>query len=88
MELGKEINDEVCAICHKDGKLGAPITGDKEAWAPLIKKNMDILIKHTIQGYKNMPPRGSCSTCTDTDLIAAVIYMVNQSQSGGNYNLW
>lgn len=86
--LGKKVYDEVCAICHSTGKLGAPIIGDKEVWAPIIKKNMDVLIEHTIKGYNNMPPRGACHNCTDTDLIAAVIYMVNQSQPSGNYNLW
>lgn len=85
---GKRIYDEVCAICHAQGKLGAPVTGDQEAWAPLIKKNLDVLILHTIRGYKGMPPRGACYNCTDNDLIAAVIYMVNQSKSQGNYDLW
>lgn len=87
-DQGKKIYDAVCAICHETGKLGAPITGDKETWAPLIKKNMDVLIEHTIKGYKNMPARGACQNCTNSDLIAAVIYMVNQSQTGGDYNLW
>lgn len=87
-ELGKNIYDKVCAICHANGQFGAPITGDKQVWAPIIRKNMDVLVEHTIKGYKNMPARGACNTCTDTDLIAAVIYMVNQSQTGGNYNLW
>jgi cytochrome c5 len=86
--LGKQIYQSVCALCHAKGELGAPITGDKKVWAPLIKKNMDVLIRHTIQGYKSMPPRGACNHCSDTDLIAAVIYMVNQSQPGGNYKLW
>ncbi len=85
---GKKVYDEVCSICHAAGKLGAPVIGDQEAWTPIIKKNMDVLVEHTIKGYKNMPPRGACYQCSDTDLIAAVIYMVNQSQRANNYNLW
>lgn len=85
---GKKVYEEVCSICHKTGKLGAPVTGDKAVWAPLIKKNMDVLIEHTIKGYNNMPARGACYRCSDADLIAAVIYMVNQSQTGANYILW
>lgn len=85
---GKRIYDAICADCHANGKLGAPITGDKEVWAPLIKKNMDVLIAHTIKGYKNMPAKGGCINCKDTDLIAAVIYMVNQGQADADYNLW
>lgn len=88
LDQGKKIYDAVCAVCHATGKLGAPITGDKDVWASLIKKNLDVLIEHTIEGYKNMPARGACHNCSDTDLIAAVIYMVNQSQTGGNYDLW
>lgn len=86
--LGKKVYDQVCSICHQEGKLGAPITGNQEQWTPIIKKNMDVLVEHTIKGYKGMPPRGACYNCSDTDLIAAVIYMVNQSQSDGNYKLW
>jgi cytochrome c5 len=86
--MGKKVYDQVCSICHQNGELGAPITGDQDQWAPIIKKNMDVLVAHTIKGYKGMPARGACYNCSDTDLIAAVIYMVNQSQSGGNYNLW
>ncbi len=86
--LGKEIYNQACAVCHQNGRLGAPITGNQAQWSPLIKKNMDVLIEHTINGYNNMPAKGACSKCSDTDLIAAVIYMVNQSQAGGDYNLW
>ncbi|MBA2655221.1 MAG: c-type cytochrome [Gammaproteobacteria bacterium] len=88
VELGKNVYEKVCADCHATGKMGAPITGDKVVWTALVKKNMDVLVEHTIKGYKNMPARGACNACSDTDLIAAVIYMVNQSQTGGNYNLW
>jgi cytochrome c5 len=87
-QLGEKIYTEVCAICHATGKLGAPIVGDTAAWTPLVKKNMDVLIEHTIKGYMGMPPRGACHYCSDTDLIAAVIYMVNKSQPNSNYNLW
>lgn len=88
LQLGKKVYTEVCSICHAEGKLGAPKLGDKEIWSPIIKKNMDVLILHTIKGYKGMPPRGACYNCSDTDLISAVIYMVNQSQTNGNYTLW
>ena len=88
LSLGKKVYDQVCSICHEDGRLGAPITGDQEIWAPIIKQNIDVLVAHTIKGYKGMPARGACYHCSDTDLIAAVIYMVNKSQSSGNYKLW
>ena len=85
---GKEIYDKVCSACHNDGQLNAPKIGDKTTWAPLIKQGMDVLFMHSILGYKEMPPRGSCEKCTDADVIAAVKYMVEKSKTSGNYNLW
>jgi cytochrome c5 len=85
---GKVIYDKVCTICHTNGQLGAPKLGDQTAWAPRIKKNMDVLIEHAIDGYKGMPPKGSCYDCSDADVIAAVKYMVQQGKSQGNYLLW
>lgn len=86
--VGKNVYGEVCSICHDQGKLGAPKLGDQQAWAPYLKKNMEVLILRTIHGYKGMPARGACYNCSDTDLIDAVIYMVNKSQSEANYDLW
>lgn len=85
---GKKIYDETCSVCHAEGKLGAPKVGDKTVWAPLIAQNMDVLIYHSIHGYKRMPPRGTCIDCTDAEIIAAVKYMVQQSQTGADYSLW
>lgn len=85
---GKQIYDQYCAVCHNDGQLGAPKLGDQAAWDPLIAQNMDVLFEHSINGYKDMPPRGACEKCSDADIIAAVKYMVQQSKSKGDYNLW
>ena len=49
---------------------------------------MDVLFGHTIQGYKAMPPRGNCTSCSDTDLMDAVIYMVQQNKEEGDFILW
>jgi cytochrome c5 len=84
---GKRIYENTCSVCHTQGLLGAPKLGDKAAWAPRIKQNMDILFAHTIKGYNRMPPRGTCVSCTNAELQAAVKYMVQQS-SDGNYSLW
>lgn len=85
---GKKVYEQNCSICHTEGNLGAPKLGDKAAWAPLIKKNLDTLFDNTITGYKGMPARGGCTTCKDTDIIDAVVYMVQQSKQGGDYLLW
>ncbi len=84
---GQQVYQQVCSICHADGKLGAPKLGDKAAWVPLVKTNLDVLITRAIQGYKGHPAKGSCYECTDADIIAAVKYMAQQS-GAGNYTLW
>lgn len=84
---GKKVYDRVCSVCHTKGQLGAPRLGDKQAWQPLLKQNMDVLVGHAIDGYKGHPPMGACYPCTDADVIAAVKYMAQQS-GGGDYSLW
>ncbi len=88
LERGKEVYTKVCAVCHDAGKLGAPKLGDQRRWTPLIAKNFDVLVQHSIKGYQGMPARGACYDCSDTDIIAAVKYMVQQSKSSGDYLLW
>lgn len=84
---GQQVYEQVCSICHNEGQLGAPKLGDKAAWTPLVKSNLDVLITRAIRGYKGHPPKGSCYDCSDGDVIAAVKYMAQQSGLG-NYTLW
>jgi len=84
---GQTIYNENCATCHAEGKLGAPIVGDKSAWKPLIEKNIDVLIQKTMHGTHH-PKRGGCEQCSTREVIDAIKYMVGQSQEEGNYSLW
>ncbi len=84
---GVNIYNENCAVCHNEGKSGAPKIGDKEAWKPLIAKNMDVLIENTING-KGHPKNGGCDKCTTNEIIEAIKYLVHQSKTEGNYSLW
>jgi len=72
---GKAVYDKSCRGCHVAMK---PKTGDKEAWAPLIKKGVDSLTASVIKGKGMMPPKGGAAT--DADVKAAVEYMMNQSK--------
>lgn len=88
-ESGKLVYQEHCSLCHNEGKLGAPKIGDKTVWAPLIRKNMDVLILNTIAGLHNMPPKGGCKHCSNSEIIAATKYLVQQSSpEGDNFSLW
>jgi len=85
---GKQIYDKICSACHNNGLLGAPKIRDKAAWAPLIDEGMPQLFQRAIGGYHNHPPKGACNECSDADVIAAVKYMVQESKSDGDYQLW
>lgn len=84
---GQKIYKENCALCHDEGKQGAPKIGDKAIWAPLIAKNMDVLIENALHS-KNHPSNGGCKQCTTGEVIEAVKYIVSQSKTEGNFSLW
>lgn len=84
---GKAVYEENCSICHANGKLGAPKVGDKEAWAPLIDKNFDVLAGNVIRG-EHHPVSGGCKNCSTGEVIDAIKYMLSQSKTEGNYSLW
>ena len=75
---GKQIYETTCQACHNTGVAGAPKLGDKEAWAPRIAKGNDALLSSVKNGLNAMPPRGTCMSCSDEDLAAAVAYMAEQ----------
>lgn len=76
----KQIYNQYCAVCHKSGAAGAPILGDKAAWQPRIKKGLKTLVQNAINGYKLMPPKGTCMNCSDQDIQVTVEYMVEASK--------
>jgi cytochrome c5 len=77
---GKKVYDSSCMACHATGAAGAPKVGDKAAWAPRIAQGLETLVKNAISGIRAMPPKGTCMSCSDADLKAAIEYMVGQSQ--------
>ena len=77
---GQQIYQSSCQACHATGAAGAPKVGDKEAWAPRIATGVDAMLAVAIKGKGAMPPKGTCMSCTDDQLKAAIEYMVSQSQ--------
>ena len=71
---GEEVVTASCGACHGAGVLGAPKTGDKAAWTARADAagGLDGLLKHAISGINAMPPKGTCATCTDDELMAAI----------------
>ncbi|MGA7713011.1 MAG: c-type cytochrome [Rhizomicrobium sp.] len=74
---GQAVYDPNCAGCHK---MLAPKTGDKAAWAPLIKQGTDALVASVIKGKGMMPARGGHANLSDADIKAAVEFMESKSK--------
>ena len=71
---GKPIYDQHCVVCHSINIGPAP--GNKELWQPrLDAKGMDGLLESAKKGINAMPAMGACTSCTDEQLRAAIIYM-------------
>lgn len=88
LEDGKRIYDSNCSVCHKSGFKNAPITGDKQAWTPVVKDGFISIYQDVMNGDKGHPLHGACTTCSDGEIKAAIKYMLSQSTTTKDYNLW
>ena len=78
---GEAVYNSSCKMCHNTNMMGAPKTGDADAWKALIAKGNDVLYDHAINGFSDkgkMPPRGGNSALSDDEVKAAVDYMLDQ----------
>lgn len=73
---GEKVYQTSCFACHGTGALDAPKKGDA-AWKPRLEQGFDTLLKHSIEGIRNMPARGTCADCTDDELAAAIKFMTD-----------
>lgn len=84
-EQGRTVWTGTCEVCHAEPASGAPQLGDAEAWAPRIAKGTTILHQHAVAGFvgpkgDEMPARGGNASLTDSQIQAAVDYMVAASK--------
>lgn len=88
-EIGQQIYQTHCASCHNRGTAGAPRLGDTPYWSErLTQTTMDVLIVHTLRGKGAMPAKGGCHTCSSSEIIAAVKYLIEESVPESDYSLW
>ncbi|WP_045094611.1 c-type cytochrome [Legionella fallonii] len=79
-EVGKEVYEKHCIVCHRDGLAGAPKVQDEKDWKPrLAGRTIQDLVASSINGLNAMPAKGTCIECTDQDLKAAIQYMLPKS---------
>lgn len=76
---GEQVTQEICAACHASGALGSPKIGDNGAWSPRIGQGYETLVKHAIEGIRQMPARGGSADLSDFEVASAVAYMANKS---------
>lgn len=74
---GEEVFNAVCTACHTPGALGAPKFGNKGDWSARIAQGYQTLIKHAIEGIRQMPARGGDGELSDIEMARAVAYMTN-----------
>ncbi len=73
---GEEVYQTACMACHGAGVLGAPKLQVAADWQPrLDERGLDGIWENALNGYNAMPPRGTCATCSDDEIKAAIEYM-------------
>jgi cytochrome c5 len=79
---GEATYNMACMACHASGAGGAPIVGNADAWAPRIAKGMEALHNSGLNGIAgtSMMAKGGRADLSDEAIIAAVEYMVANSQ--------
>jgi cytochrome c5 len=77
---GKATYTQICRACHATGVAGAPVLGDRAAWAARLPAGFDALLQSALRGKGGMPPKGGNAGLTDTQVREAVEYMISQSK--------
>lgn len=80
--VGQYVYNSYCSGCHTSGVGGAPRIGSAASWKPLAKSGIDNLYTVAIQGGGNMPAKGTCISCSNYEVRAAVNYMLAASMGG------
>ena len=69
-----------CSACHGNPAIGAPVVGDKEAWAAVMKKGLDTVYANALNGVNAMPPKGGHMDSSDDEIKMIVDYMIEASK--------
>jgi len=83
LQSGEIVYKLSCSACHTAGVAGAPRTGDLAAWRPRLAQGFDVLVRHSIDGFKAMPPKGGNPNLDPIEVARAVAYIGNLS--GGKF---
>ena len=76
---GEQVVQFQCILCHGPGVGGAPRIGDGKAWGKRAGDGIERLVRSASVGRNGMPPSGGLSGLTESELRAAVRYMLDKS---------
>lgn len=79
-KTGEQLVKERCSECHAKGKDGAPRIGVMADWKPRLQLGVENLVTSAIRGHNAMPARAGMANLSDTDLRAAVTFMLVQKK--------
>ena len=81
---GAQVFSQSCAACHALGIAGAPKLGDQAQWKNRLAKGTKILYLNALNGVSSptgvMPAKGGNTALTDTEVKAAVDYIVAKAK--------
>jgi cytochrome c5 len=81
---GPQVYNTACLACHGAGIGGAPVLGDAAQWVERVAQGADTLKQHALEGYTGssgfMPAKGGRVDLADTEIEAAVDYMIGEVQ--------
>lgn len=77
-DAGKKRYESSCSVCHQAGIAGAPRFRNKADWASRQATGLDAMLASAIKGKGQMPPKGTCMSCSDEELRMAIKYMLPQ----------
>lgn len=80
LTAGREVWLGTCQVCHAEPASGAPLLGDRKAWAPRLAKGKPALYRSALGGLVGprggeMPARGGNASLSDEQIRTAVDYM-------------
>ncbi|AAV81048.1 cytochrome c5 family protein [Idiomarina loihiensis] len=75
---GQQVYDKYCTACHTSGVMGAPKRNNAADWQPRLDQGMETVLKHAVEGFNAMPPKGTCSDCSEEEIQAAINYMTEE----------
>jgi cytochrome c5 len=79
---GAQVYNQACNVCHGNGIGGAPMLSDSANWEPRIAQGSETLKDHAVIGFAGsvgfMPPKGGNASLSETDVHAAVDFMLEE----------